>query len=513
MSHRLLVNPGTPQAWEILLKSGINRIGRGEANDFQIPHASVSGAHCEVVVTNDGVTLRDLGSTNGSFVNRAPVREVSLQPGHHVQLGSVDMIFETTPAAPSSPLAAPIGTAQPPASPPPPVRINLGAAAASAVPVRIVLPSAAASAAPPSPVAPPPTGLKLSDLHKPAAEPSTAGVVAEEVETEPPLAPPVSSTSAAPLVGAEFCKFHAKIPARFYCPKCGKYFCDMCVATHSSSAGPVRTCRQCAAHVTPIQVKLQRAAGPKGFFARLPGALIYPFRGMGVFMLIVLTVLFMCIQGGGLMLLSGGVRGPGMGFILMTLAAGYLFSYMQAIIHTTAAEDREMPQLPGVSSIWDDILLPCLQMLAMMGVCFGPAKALEFAAIKLENPALVIATIPAWIAGCIYFPMAFLALNILDSVMAVNPLIIVPSILRVPLEYLTTLAILAGLLTLRWVGDIVMVMLFPKGLSTHSMSELFTMIALWAFWAIAKSYLLTVNMRVLGELYVAKKEKLAWLHR
>ena len=57
-------------------------------------------------------------------------------------------------------------------------------------------------------------------------------------------------------------------------------------------------------------------------------------------MLIVLTILVVCIQGGGLLLRSGGIRGPGMGFIAMIIAAGYLFSYMQAVIHTTAAEDK-----------------------------------------------------------------------------------------------------------------------------------------------------------------------------
>ena len=100
MSHRLLVNPGTPQAWEISLKSGVNRIGRGEANDFQIPHPSVSGAHCEVVVSGTGVTLRDLGSTNGSLVAldlSAPLTQlISGQPlrdGNVLRIGDILLAF------------------------------------------------------------------------------------------------------------------------------------------------------------------------------------------------------------------------------------------------------------------------------------------------------------------------------------------------------------------------------------------------------------------------------------
>ena len=97
--QRLLVNPGTPQVWEIPLKPGTNRIGRVEDNDFTIPHASVSSHHCEVIVTDDGVFLRDLGSTNGSFLNRKRVTETLLQHGQHLQFGSVDLLFESGNAA------------------------------------------------------------------------------------------------------------------------------------------------------------------------------------------------------------------------------------------------------------------------------------------------------------------------------------------------------------------------------------------------------------------------------
>lgn len=96
MSNRILVNPGTDQAWEIQLKPGVNRIGRAEDNDFSINHSSVSGHHCEVMVSDAGVYLKDLGTSNGTFVNRSPVREVWLQPGQRIQFGAVDSVFEST---------------------------------------------------------------------------------------------------------------------------------------------------------------------------------------------------------------------------------------------------------------------------------------------------------------------------------------------------------------------------------------------------------------------------------
>ncbi|MGC3956863.1 MAG: FHA domain-containing protein [Verrucomicrobiota bacterium] len=143
MSNRLVINPGTPQAWEIQLKPGLNRIGRGEDNDFVINHQSVSTHHCELTVADTTVTLRDLGSTNGTFVERVPVTEIQLHSGHHVQFGSVGLVFESVglpplPDAVNLPadgahimVANPTPAAPPPPPPPPGLRINRPATGAS----------------------------------------------------------------------------------------------------------------------------------------------------------------------------------------------------------------------------------------------------------------------------------------------------------------------------------------------------------------------------------------------
>jgi hypothetical protein len=82
----------------IELKLGANRVGRHPDNDFRIEHSTVSSVHCEIVLHNDGVLLRDLESTNGTFVNDEQVREIQLVPGQIVRLGDVELLVETIDA-------------------------------------------------------------------------------------------------------------------------------------------------------------------------------------------------------------------------------------------------------------------------------------------------------------------------------------------------------------------------------------------------------------------------------
>lgn len=96
--YQLIVNPRTPNAWEVRLKAGVNTFGRSPANDFRIDDPSVSIFHCEIICDETGVTIRDLNSTNGTFVGLNRVQSVLLQPGQSIHLGSVEMTFAGKPA-------------------------------------------------------------------------------------------------------------------------------------------------------------------------------------------------------------------------------------------------------------------------------------------------------------------------------------------------------------------------------------------------------------------------------
>ena len=71
-------------------------IGRADGNTFQIAAASVSGRHCEVRLRGEELVVRDLQSTNGTFVDGKKISEGTLKPGQTLRLGEVELSFETS---------------------------------------------------------------------------------------------------------------------------------------------------------------------------------------------------------------------------------------------------------------------------------------------------------------------------------------------------------------------------------------------------------------------------------
>ena len=117
-------------------------------------------------------------------------------------------------------------------------------------------------------------------------------------------------------------------------------------------------CRQCGTECVPVQVQLRRPTAPKGFFARLPTAFIYPFRGSGLLMLLASTLVLALMEFLGQSWLF---------LFLKIIAYGYLFSFMQNIIHATANEEEQMPDLPG----FDDVLGGAFRLAVTVLICFA----------------------------------------------------------------------------------------------------------------------------------------------
>ena len=90
-------------------------IGRVDDNLFQIAEPSVSSHHCEVHLRGNEALIRDLNSTNGTFINGEKITESILKVGQTLRLGNIELKLEVpgVVAGPSAAAPAP-GSAKKP---------------------------------------------------------------------------------------------------------------------------------------------------------------------------------------------------------------------------------------------------------------------------------------------------------------------------------------------------------------------------------------------------------------
>lgn len=94
-------------------------VGRVEDNAFQIAEPSVSSHHAEIILKGSDVLIKDLNSTNGTFINGEKITEAVLKPGQTLKFGQVELRLEgkdgagaPAAAAKGAPAAAPAAAAQ-----------------------------------------------------------------------------------------------------------------------------------------------------------------------------------------------------------------------------------------------------------------------------------------------------------------------------------------------------------------------------------------------------------------
>jgi hypothetical protein len=86
---------GPQGEWE--LRSEVTVVGRSRRCDIVLADPNVSRQHIEIRRQGDGFMLRDLGSTNGTRLNRRDVKQAVLQHGDRIELGATELLFERLP--------------------------------------------------------------------------------------------------------------------------------------------------------------------------------------------------------------------------------------------------------------------------------------------------------------------------------------------------------------------------------------------------------------------------------
>ncbi|MBI2944297.1 MAG: sigma 54-interacting transcriptional regulator, partial [Candidatus Wallbacteria bacterium] len=90
---RLVVVDGPDKDRDLLFDSPLVRIGTLPENDFVLSDRAISKRHAVIERHSNGYLLKDLGSTNGTFVNDVRVQEVFLTPGSQVKFGNTMVKF------------------------------------------------------------------------------------------------------------------------------------------------------------------------------------------------------------------------------------------------------------------------------------------------------------------------------------------------------------------------------------------------------------------------------------
>ena len=70
----------------------VKTIGRSTSAEFIVDAALVSRLHCQLTATDMSLQVKDLDSTNGTFVNGARVQTAELHGGDRLSVGRLDLI-------------------------------------------------------------------------------------------------------------------------------------------------------------------------------------------------------------------------------------------------------------------------------------------------------------------------------------------------------------------------------------------------------------------------------------
>jgi FHA domain/zinc-ribbon domain len=95
----LAVRRGPNAGSQFLLDSDLTLVGRHPDSDIFLDDVTVSRRHAEFYRQGGRFTVRDVGSLNGTYVNRERIEEAQLNEGDEVQVGKFRLVFLLGPGA------------------------------------------------------------------------------------------------------------------------------------------------------------------------------------------------------------------------------------------------------------------------------------------------------------------------------------------------------------------------------------------------------------------------------
>jgi pSer/pThr/pTyr-binding forkhead associated (FHA) protein len=97
VSALLVVRRGPNSGSRFLLDADQTTAGRHPSSDIFLDDVTVSRRHAEFVRVGEGFSVRDVGSLNGTYVNRERIDEAALSGGDEVQVGKYRLVYYPGP--------------------------------------------------------------------------------------------------------------------------------------------------------------------------------------------------------------------------------------------------------------------------------------------------------------------------------------------------------------------------------------------------------------------------------
>ncbi|MFP5299317.1 MAG: FHA domain-containing protein [Actinomycetota bacterium] len=91
----MIVKRGPNAGSKFFLDSDSTAIGRHPDSDIFLDDITVSRRHAEIRRSEGGFSLHDVGSLNGTYINRDRVEETALASGDEIQIGKFKLVFLT----------------------------------------------------------------------------------------------------------------------------------------------------------------------------------------------------------------------------------------------------------------------------------------------------------------------------------------------------------------------------------------------------------------------------------
>jgi len=299
------------------------------------------------------------------------------------------------------------------------------------------------------------------------------------------------------------CAAHSQVEGKWLCASCGNAFCDKCVLLDFVGDRRVERCPICGGRCkdsTAVAVAA-KAAEPVRFYSELPKALAYPLVGRGKFVILGGAIFFFVIGIVQKLAMMAPISYMGtMAFAATFALSCIIFAYMFDVIGHSAGGDEEPPSWPGVTNIGSDLILPFFKFIGALLFSLTPAIVLRLliGLEYVEATPFMLSLMYLWFGvGLFYFPMCLLATAIFDGIAGYNPARILRAIFKVAPAYMICVVFMAVVLVGSvFVGKYIAVPLPVIGPLIGG-----------AFMI----YIMMVEMRIIGLLYAAYKDRLAWL--